>query len=363
MNKHVGIKLLIALMCIYPCLDVCKEQKDKEQRTHKITKKCIHKNQGKQQLNKANTGVVQHEAQVCQGGDFDVVDTYTEQNVEQQEQTAESNGQAKQRADELVTIDSIKAVVYGQERTDLVTLSDIDRPSIAGNKQSLDDLVTSKLMVQDAVRYKMEPNDEAVDNNLKAVQRENKLSLDDLKTIFSSSGYSYEEGRTQFKEMTAISTMIDFRIRSRLIIPEREIESYYQAHPIIQEASFQVEHALMTVPYGMDRDIFLKELKNLKETGRCKLDIEWSEPFWINKSEIANDKQFITTMEVSSIAIGGETAAGIELFKLINKKDEHLLSLEERYNEIADYLKRPKYDELFEQYKKDLFAGAAVVYF
>jgi hypothetical protein len=242
-------------------------------------------------------------------------------------------------------------------------LSDIDRPSIAGNKQSLDDLVTSKLMVQDAVRYKMEPNDEAVDNNLKAVQRENKLSLDDLKTIFSSSGYSYEEGRTQFKEMTAISTMIDFRIRSRLIIPEREIESYYQAHPIIQEASFQVEHALMTVPYGMDRDIFLKELKNLKETGRCKLDIEWSEPFWINKSEIANDKQFITTMEVSSIAIGGETAAGIELFKLINKKDEHLLSLEERYNEIADYLKRPKYDELFEQYKKDLFAGAAVVYF
>jgi parvulin-like peptidyl-prolyl isomerase len=336
----MGIKLLAALLCIYSCLDVCKEQKEKPQRSHKNAKKS------------------------------DPVNPYTEQKIEQQEQPAgadslaESNVQVQQQTDELVTIDSIKAVVYGQERTDLVTLSDIDRPSIAGNKQTLDDLVTSKLLIQDAVRYKMEPNDEAVDNNLKAVQRENNLSLDDLKAIFSSSGYSYEEGRAQFKEMTAISTMIDFRIRSRLIIPEREIESYYQAHPIIQEASFQVERALVTAPYRMDRDIFLKELKNLKETGQCKLlDIEWSEPFWINKSEIANDKQFITMMEVSSIAIGSETAAGVELFKLINKKDEHLLSLEERYNEIADYLKRPKYDELFEQYKKDLFNGAAVVYF
>jgi hypothetical protein len=218
-------------------------------------------------------------------------------------------------------------------------------------------------MVQDAVHYKMEPNDDAVDNNLKAVQRENNLSLDDLKEIFSSAGYTYEEGRAQFKEMTAISSMMDFRIRSRLIVPERDIEAYYQEHPIVQEASFQVERALVTVPYGMDRATFLQELKNLKETGQCKLDIEWGDPFWINKSEIANDKQFITLMDVEKVAVGSESAAGVELFKLINKKDEHLLSLEERYNEIADYLKRPKYDELFEEYKKDLFAGAAVVYF
>jgi hypothetical protein len=50
MNKHVGIKLLIALMCIYPCLDVCKEQKDKEQRTHKITKNVYIKIRGNNSL-------------------------------------------------------------------------------------------------------------------------------------------------------------------------------------------------------------------------------------------------------------------------------------------------------------------------
>ena len=326
MDKQTSIKLLAVSLCIYSCLAVCKEQKAAAQNPGKVTKKA-----------------------------------YTQ--AQEDSAVAEPQLQAKQEDDDLITIDTIKAVVYGAERTDLVTLSDTSRPSIAGNKQNLDDLVVSKLMVQDAVHYKMEPNDEAVDANLKAVQRENNLSLDDLKAIFSNAGYSYEEGREQFKEMTAISTMIDFRIRSRLIVPERDIEAYYQAHPIIQEASFQVQRALIVAPQSMDRALFLQELQDLKEKGQCKLDIDWSESFWINKSEIAYDKQFITTMEVSSVAIGSESAAGVELFKLVNKKDEHLLSLEERYNEIADYLKRPKYDELFEQYKKDLFSGAAVVYF
>jgi hypothetical protein len=265
--------------------------------------------------------------------------------------------------DELFLIDTLKAVVYGQERTDLVTLSDVSRPSLDGSHQTLDDLVVAKLISQDAIRYKMEPNDEAVTRRLEEVQRENNLSLDDLKSIFSAAGYTFEEGREQFKIMTSIGTMIDFRIRSRLIVPEKDIEDYYQAHPLVEEASFQVQRDLVTPPNGMDHGTFMQELQGLIKTGKSTLDIDWGDAFWINKSEIAQDKQFLTTMEVGSIAMGSESAAGIELFKLINKKEEHLLSLEERYNEISDFLKRPKYDELFEQYKKDLFTSAAVVYF
>lgn len=271
--------------------------------------------------------------------------------------------EAESKDDGLFLIDTLKAVVYGQERTDLVTLSDVIRPSIDGNKQTVEDLVLAKLICQDASRYKMEPDNDAVDKHLKAVQRENNLSLDELKSIFSSAGYTYEEGKEQFKVMTSVGTMIDFRIRSRLIVPEKDIQSYYQDHPIVQEASYQIERAQVTCPNGMDHATFMQALQQLIDTGQSKLDIEWSDPFWINKSELAQDKQFLTTMEVGGIAMGNESAAGIELFKLMNKKEEHLVSLEERYNEIADILKRPKYNEMFEAYKKDLFTNAAVVYF
>jgi parvulin-like peptidyl-prolyl isomerase len=266
------------------------------------------------------------------------------------------------KENELFLIDTAKAVVFSQERTDVITLSDVQRPTLDGTNQTLDDLVLAKLITQDASHYKMEPDDDAVDKHLKAVQRENNLSLDELKGIFSSAGYTYEEGREQFKMMTAINSMVDFRIRSRLVVPEREIEAYYQAHPIVQEAAYQVEHAVVAVPDGMDQAGFLQEINKLIKTGQTKLDIDWGEPFWINKSEIAKDKQFLTTMEVGNIGMGSESASGIELFKLRNKKEEHLLSLEERYNEIAEFLKRPKYNELFEQYKKDLLTGAALIY-
>lgn len=265
--------------------------------------------------------------------------------------------------DGLFLLDDIKAIIYGQERTDLITYSDVARPSIDGKSQTLEDLVLSRLICQDASRYKMDPDNEAVDKHLKAVQRENNLSLDDLKHIFSSAGYTYEEGREQFRIMTAVGSMVDFRVRSRLIVPEKDIQAYYKEHPLIKESAYQVERAQVEAPYGMDHAQFLEELQKLIDTGKTILDVQWSEPFWINKSELAQDKQFLTTLEVGCIAMGAESAAGTELFKLMNKKEEHIVSLEERYNEIADLLKRPKYTELFEQYKKDLFNNAAVVYF
>jgi len=274
-----------------------------------------------------------------------------------------TNKEIKQEEDQLFVIDSIKAVVYGQQRTDIITFSDEIRPSLDGSQQSLDDLVLSKLICQDAARFKMEPDDEAVNKHLEAVQRENNLSLDDLKSIFKQAGYTYEEGRAQFKSITAIGTMVDFRIRSRLIVPEREIQAYYLDHPEIEETAYQIEIAQVSCPSGMDHDRFMDKIRELVHKGESSLDVSWAEPFWIKKSDVAQNKEFLMTMDVGTIALGSQSAAGVELFRLKNKKEEHLRTLEERYNEIAEILKRPKYNELFEGYKKELFANAAIVYF
>jgi hypothetical protein len=271
--------------------------------------------------------------------------------------------QVTQEDEQLFVIDSIKAVIYGQQRTDIITLSDEMRPSLDGSKQSLDDLVLAKLICQDAARFKIEPDDEAVNKHLEAVQRENNLSLEDLKAIFKQAGYTYEEGRAQFKSITAVGTMVDFRIRSRLIVPEREIQAYYSEHPEIEETSYQIEIAQVSCPSGMDHDTFMDKIRDLVRTGNSSLDVSWAGPFWIKKSDVAQDKNFLITMDVGTIALGSQSAAGVELFRLKNKKEEHLRTLEERYNEIAEILKRPKYNELFDGYKKELLTNAAIVYF
>ena len=97
--------------------------------------------------------------------------------------------------DSAVTIDTIQAVVFGQGGAQVITRSDVTRPSLSGAPQSLDDLIFERLVFLDAQKYKIVPDEDAVDKYLALVQKENNLTLDQLKEVFASAGYSYEEGR------------------------------------------------------------------------------------------------------------------------------------------------------------------------
>lgn len=69
-------------------------------------------------------------------------------------------------------VDSIKAVVYSEDGTEVVTKSDIDRPGLDGSFRTLDDVVLERLMYLDAKRFKILPDEDTIDKHLKAVQRE-----------------------------------------------------------------------------------------------------------------------------------------------------------------------------------------------
>lgn len=97
--------------------------------------------------------------------------------------------------------------------------------------------------------------------------------------------------------------------------------------------------------------------------GKIEPDVEWGEPFTLNHSEIAEDKQFIYAMVPGKISLPQEVEGGFELFKLVEKTEETVKSLDDSYREIADILRRPKYDELMQKYKEMLFQKAGIVYF
>lgn len=262
----------------------------------------------------------------------------------------------------LYSFDTIVAIVFGLDDTSIITKSDIERLGLDGAQRSLDDIILETLIYQDAKKYKLLPDEDMVDKHLKAVQQANNLSFEGLKEIFKSAGYSWEEGRRQFGIMTAVASMIDFKIRSRLIVPEREVKAYYDAHPQVEEASYYIMRAFVPFSSTKRNDLLRKELEIFAETGNGMFSIEWGDPFWIKKSDIAEQKRFIESMDRNEIVIR-EEAHGFELLKLIDKREERLVPLEERYREIADTLRRPKYEELFNAYKTELLSSATVIYF
>lgn len=259
-------------------------------------------------------------------------------------------------------LDTVEAVVFGQEGTKIITRAELERPSLDGRFRTLDDLVYENLMILDAQRFKMVLDEDMIDKHLAAVQRENNLKPDDLKNIFNAAGYTQEDGRRQFGVISIINQLLDFKIRSRLIVPEKEVVAYYNANPEMQDASYYIQRAFIPFAYDRSTQEQQAEIQRFLDDNIGLVEIDWQEPFWIEEAELAQSMKFITTMEVGCIGELKETEEGFELFKLVEKKPARALSLEERYRTIAELLRRPRYEQLLTEYKKQLMDGASVTY-
>ena len=262
----------------------------------------------------------------------------------------------------MILLDSVQAIVYGVEGTEIITKSDVDRPSLEGKPRSLDDLILERLMYLDAKKFKMQLDEEAIDKHLSSIQRENNLSFNDLKEIFRSAGYTYEEGREQLGMMSAVNSIVDFKIRSRLIVPEKDVIAYYNDHPQKLEALYQLQRGVVPFSSTKTKSALKSDVSSYLQTGVGFINIQWSAPFWIDASEIAEDKQFIFSLVPGQVSQPQEVGDGFELFKLVEKKEERLVTIEERYREIAEILRRPRLEQLLEEYKKNLFETASILY-
>ena len=262
---------------------------------------------------------------------------------------------------ELVPIDKGVAVVFAQEGPVIITKSDIDRPSLDGVYKNIDDVILEQLMLQDAKKYKIEVSEDAIDKYLQAIQREHGLSPKDFKKMFAEAGYTLEEGRQQIGQMFAVNELIGFKIRSRLIIPEKEVRAYYDAHPVVQEASARVKHGIVSFDEKIGKEAQKENIEKRIRAGKRVKGVKWGLPFWVKQSE--TDRQYIFDVDPKKISNPVEIADGFELYHILEQKPEFLVPLSDRYNEIADLLLKPKYEKLYTAFKAELFGSSSIVRF
>jgi hypothetical protein len=157
--------------------------------------------------------------------------------------------------------------------------------------------------------------------------------------------------------------MLDFKIRSRLIVSEKDVAAYYEQHPVIEPAAYLIERAVVPFTAMARKEDLENALKNISADVERTLDIVWSKSFWITKGELADNKQFVTELKVGQTSGPVELPEGFELFRMKQIKPEKTATLEEQYREIFNVLRKPLYDKLMEEYKKQLFDAASIIYF
>jgi len=260
-----------------------------------------------------------------------------------------------------VLVDTIKAVVYTLEGTELVTHSDVQRPSLQGQYRPLDAIIFESLVYLDAEKHKVVPDDDAVDRYLATIMEENNLNQQELEAVFMEGGRSLKDGREELKRMQTFNTMIDFKIRGNLIVPRKEVEAYYHEHPEVIPAEYTLRHAVIPFDATLAQQDQKAQLVSAIKQGA--IVPEFGQPFTIAANDIAEDKQFLLKLHEGQISLPRPGEDGFEIYRLVKKTDTHERSLDDRYREIVQILMQPKYIEMMQGYQKQLFDNASIVYF
>ncbi len=258
-------------------------------------------------------------------------------------------------------VDAIQAVVFGQEEPHVITYSDVARPSLSGEPRDLEGLIFERLVSGDAQKFKIMTDEEAVDKYLAIIQKQNNMTSDELKNVFTSAGYTYEEGREQLKLLQTVNTMLDFKIRTQVVVPRNAVEEYYKENPMVTEAKAKVQRGF--IPYAEKKlEQQKKALAYMAQTGKVMRGIQWGDPFDITEAEVAEDKAFLFALNKAEISQAKDVGIGFEVFRVVDTWPRKEATLEERYKDIAETLRKPIFDELLAAYKKSLMDAASVLY-
>lgn len=257
----------------------------------------------------------------------------------------------------LVFIDRISAVIYTDTDPIILTASDFKRPSVNGVKQNKQDIIVSRIMDYEAqFVYKMPISDDAIDKYLNSLKEHHNLDESQLKMMFNKVGYSYEEGVDELRRMLSVDSLLNFKIKSRLVVTEEEARIYYAEHVSIEPTAYQIRKGFL--PKDLLTD---EQIQELTDTGKHNEKIEWTEPYWLAEDEIAESRQFITSLKEGEAQIE-PLDDGYEVVQLIKKRVGSKKSFEESYKDIVEKLRMPLFEKVLKEYQDELLKKYEVVY-
>jgi hypothetical protein len=265
------------------------------------------------------------------------------------------------------TVDKILAICYTPEGVSVIAQSDL-RPGIDGMPRQLKDIVLNRLMFLDNKKLKKSKEESETeqkaddDRYLARIQKQFKLTHDDVVKLFKDMGYTFEEGMAELRSMRVIDGVLDIRVRSKVLIDKKDIEAYCEKNPTFHPAVYTVSIAAIPVDPRLTKAEQTEKIEQARKSPAELSGLDWSEPIEQSEADIASEKAFIKEVQPGDVIIFEETPQEIKLLKMISKKPAVLISCEERTKEVNNILGKQKFEKALEKYHEDLWAQAHVRY-
>jgi len=239
----------------------------------------------------------------------------------------------------------------------------------------LRNLIDEKIAEIAAEKSDIEISKDEINNFYGNIKNERNLTDEEFKEALNQEGVTLEQYKQRLKKQILKRRLIDYEVRSKIVITQEDIKDYYQNHP--EKYADEVEYEIWHVTFpesafdentkedlmqtaGQLREIALQK-NNFKDISN-NID-EYVTEFkalsgnlgFYKKDDLSSDIQkIISGLEEKEISSPVETSRGIQLFYLSEIKTEKNKTFEEATPEIRRELYNKEVEKRFETWIKDL---------
>lgn len=249
----------------------------------------------------------------------------------------------------VVLVDTIVAIVSNAAGTEIITQSDLDRPTLFGQYRSIEECELQKAIELEAKRHKIDVDDAMVESYLDSVQQAYHITRKDIEQMFIDAGYTVTEGIEQLRTSQITNIIVQREVYENISVSLQEVRIHCEIHPEYKQAEYIVERSVV-------------EKEQIDHLQRYPEQIVFSNPITLQESEISFDHEFITKMHKGEIRFASIDNNRTEIIRLDKKIDERLLTVDERYDHVASILQKEKYDKLFSQFKQRLLQSVSIIH-
>jgi len=247
-------------------------------------------------------------------------------------------------------------------------------------QQILDMLIDEKITQKKIQELGIKVTDKEVDEAIEKIKRDNHLTQEDLVAALKNQGMSYLEYREKVKTDLERLQLINYEVKSKIIIKEKDIRAYYQEHLDQFKVKGSLRLAMIFLPIRQADDkaemdhlkhkieVIYERLKKGEDFGQ--LAREYSKGPGASQGGIIGDldPKVLDPMILKAIQglKDGEVSQpifrpnGVQIIKLVRRYRGSMRPYEEAKEAIYDILYRQEVDKRYYAWIKDLRSKAYI---
>jgi len=222
----------------------------------------------------------------------------------------------------------------------------------------LNDSIKELLLLQEAKKQGISVSAEELSKVIDDAIAQSGLSKEEFEKTLDKQNLTMDFVEDYYKKQLIINKLLDKTVLSKIIISSSEIEEYYNnnKNEFITPEQVRARHIL--VGSADEADEILKQLNNgadfielAKEKSTCPSASEGGDLGYFSKGDmIAEFEDAAFALDVGEISPVVKTEFGYHIIKLLDKKPETLIELEDAMQDIEEKLKLEKQNTAFDDY-------------